>query len=103
DETCNRRATLLKSVAMVMCCSPVCEKQALFALVQSYKENNMEENLIKKARASCVRFCCEDDTHADTHTHKRTHTRHTGTHTCINGGDTGHTHTHTHTHAGRPE
>lgn len=29
-------------------CSPVCEKQALFALFQSYKENNIEEQLIKK-------------------------------------------------------
>ncbi|KAG5269701.1 hypothetical protein AALO_G00205070 [Alosa alosa] len=48
DETYNRRATLLKSVAMVMCCSPVCEKQALFALLQSYKENSIEERLIKK-------------------------------------------------------
>ncbi|KAL2096545.1 hypothetical protein ACEWY4_008693 [Coilia grayii] len=48
DETSNRRATLLKSVAMVMCCSPVCEKQALFALVQSCKENSIQERLIKK-------------------------------------------------------
>lgn len=31
-----------------MCCSPVCEKQALFALFQSYKENNVEEKLILK-------------------------------------------------------
>lgn len=48
DETFNRRATLLKSLSMVMCCSPVYEKQALFALFQSYKENSIEENLIKK-------------------------------------------------------
>ncbi|XP_053342610.1 serine-protein kinase ATM isoform X1 [Clarias gariepinus] len=52
DETFNRRATLLKSLSMVMCCSPVCEKQALFALFQSYKENNIEETLIKKVLAS---------------------------------------------------
>ncbi|XP_034170693.2 serine-protein kinase ATM [Pangasianodon hypophthalmus] len=52
DETFNRRATLLKSLSMVMCCSPVCEKQALFALFQSYKENSIEENLIKKVLAS---------------------------------------------------
>lgn len=32
----------------MLCCSPVCEKQALFALFQSYKENNIEEQLIKK-------------------------------------------------------
>lgn len=50
DETFNRRATLLKSLSMVMCCSPVCEKQALFALIQSYKENSIEENLIKKVQ-----------------------------------------------------
>ncbi|XP_051534451.1 serine-protein kinase ATM isoform X2 [Myxocyprinus asiaticus] len=48
DEMFNRRATLLKSVSMVMSCSPVCEKQALFALLQSYKENNIDEQLIKK-------------------------------------------------------
>uniref|UniRef100_A0AAR2JN69 non-specific serine/threonine protein kinase n=1 Tax=Pygocentrus nattereri TaxID=42514 RepID=A0AAR2JN69_PYGNA len=46
DETFNRRATLLKSLSVVMCCSPVCEKQALFALLQSY--NSIEEQLIKK-------------------------------------------------------
>ena len=33
---------------MVLRCSPVCEKQALFALFQSYKENHVEERLIKK-------------------------------------------------------
>ncbi|KAK3513535.1 hypothetical protein QTP70_016470, partial [Hemibagrus guttatus] len=52
DETFNRRATLLKSLSVVMCCSPVCEKQALFALFQSYKENSIAENLIKKVLAS---------------------------------------------------
>lgn len=36
---------------MVLCCSPVCEKQALFALFQSYKENSIEEQLIKKVHA----------------------------------------------------
>ncbi|XP_076138976.1 serine-protein kinase ATM [Alosa pseudoharengus] len=55
DENYNRRATLLKSVAMVMCCSPVCEKQALFALLQSYKENSIEERLIKKVLNSVSR------------------------------------------------
>ncbi|XP_030632937.1 serine-protein kinase ATM isoform X2 [Chanos chanos] len=55
DETFNRRATLLKSVSMVMCCSPVCEKQALFALFQSYKENSIEEKLIKKVLCSVSR------------------------------------------------
>lgn len=37
---------------MVLCCSPVCEKQALFALFQSYKENDVEEQLIKKVPTS---------------------------------------------------
>lgn len=44
----NRKATLLKSLSVVLCCSPVCEKQSLFALFQSYKENDIEEQLIKK-------------------------------------------------------
>lgn len=48
DESFNRKAALLKSLSVVLCCSPVCEKQALFALFQSYKENNIEEQLIKK-------------------------------------------------------
>ncbi|KAK6296641.1 hypothetical protein J4Q44_G00327830 [Coregonus suidteri] len=48
DETFNRKATLLKNVSVVLCCSPVCEKQSLFTLFQSYKENNIEEPLIKK-------------------------------------------------------
>lgn len=38
-----------------MCCSPVCEKQALFALFQSYKENNVEEKLILKVPAAGAR------------------------------------------------
>lgn len=48
DEAFNRKATLLRSLSVVLCCSPVCEKQCLFALFQSYKENNVEEELIKK-------------------------------------------------------
>lgn len=48
DEIFNRKATLLKSLSVVLCCSPVCEKQSLFALFQSYKENDIEEQLIKK-------------------------------------------------------
>uniref|UniRef100_A0A8B9JDB5 ATM serine/threonine kinase n=1 Tax=Astyanax mexicanus TaxID=7994 RepID=A0A8B9JDB5_ASTMX len=55
DESFNRRATLLKSLSVVMCCSPVCEKQALFALFQSYKENGIEEQLIKKVLGSVSR------------------------------------------------
>ncbi|XP_051934283.1 serine-protein kinase ATM [Hippocampus zosterae] len=52
DEIFNRKATLLKSLSVVLCCSPVCEKQTLFALFQSYKENNIEEHLIKKMLCS---------------------------------------------------
>ncbi|CAB1347999.1 unnamed protein product [Coregonus sp. 'balchen'] len=55
DEMFNRKATLLKSVSVVLCCSPVCEKQSLFALFQSYKENNIEEPLIKKVLGSVSR------------------------------------------------
>uniref|UniRef100_A0A3B5B9P8 non-specific serine/threonine protein kinase n=1 Tax=Stegastes partitus TaxID=144197 RepID=A0A3B5B9P8_9TELE len=55
DETFNRKAALLKSLSVVLCCSPVCEKQSLFALFQSYKENNIEEQLIKKMLCSVSR------------------------------------------------
>ncbi|XP_076001414.1 serine-protein kinase ATM isoform X2 [Genypterus blacodes] len=55
DETFNRKATLLKSLSVVLCCSPVCEKQSLFALFQSYKENDIEEQLIKKMLCSVSR------------------------------------------------
>ncbi|XP_060928737.1 serine-protein kinase ATM isoform X1 [Limanda limanda] len=55
DEAFNRKATLLKSLSGVLCCSPVCEKQCLFALFQSYKENNIEEQLIKKMLCSVSR------------------------------------------------
>ncbi|XP_077397669.1 serine-protein kinase ATM isoform X3 [Festucalex cinctus] len=55
DEIFNRKATLLKSLSVVLCCSPVCEKQTLFALFQSYKENNIEEHLIKKMLCSVSR------------------------------------------------
>ncbi|XP_074841015.1 serine-protein kinase ATM isoform X2 [Carettochelys insculpta] len=48
DEQCNRRAVLLMVITMVLCCSPVCEKQALFAICQSVKENGLEPHLIKK-------------------------------------------------------
>nr|XP_040032849.1 serine-protein kinase ATM [Gasterosteus aculeatus aculeatus] len=55
DESFNRKATLLKTLSVVLRCSPVCEKQALFALFQSYKENNIEEHLIKKMLGSVSR------------------------------------------------
>ncbi|KAJ8400321.1 hypothetical protein AAFF_G00397040 [Aldrovandia affinis] len=55
DEACNRRATLLKSLSVVLCCSPVCEKQALFALLQSHRENAINEQLLMKVLKSISR------------------------------------------------
>ncbi|XP_069496513.1 serine-protein kinase ATM isoform X1 [Ambystoma mexicanum] len=52
DEECNRKATLLMLASMIMCCSPICEKQALFAICQSVKENGLETQLIKKVLQS---------------------------------------------------
>lgn len=52
DEKFNRKTALLKTLSSVLCCSPVCEKQALFALLQSYKENDIEEQLLKKVLCS---------------------------------------------------
>eukprot|EP00071_Canis_lupus_P020251 XP_013968668.1 serine-protein kinase ATM isoform X1 [Canis lupus familiaris] len=48
DEIYNRKSVLLMTVAVILCCSPVCEKQALFALCKSVKENGLEPHLIKK-------------------------------------------------------
>ncbi|XP_051881916.1 serine-protein kinase ATM isoform X7 [Pristis pectinata] len=48
DEKSNRRATLLIVISLVMCCSPICEKQALFAICQSLKENKLDPTLVKK-------------------------------------------------------
>ncbi|KAG8508008.1 Serine-protein kinase ATM, partial [Galemys pyrenaicus] len=48
DEMYNRKSLLLMMIAVVLCCSPVCEKQALFALCKSVKENGLEPYLIKK-------------------------------------------------------
>ncbi|GCB70201.1 hypothetical protein scyTo_0010722, partial [Scyliorhinus torazame] len=48
DEKCNRRATLLTVISLIMCCSPICEKQALFAICQSLKENKLDPTLVKK-------------------------------------------------------
>ena len=35
-------------IVVVLYCSPVCEKQALFALCKSVKENGLEPHLVKK-------------------------------------------------------
>ncbi|KAM9566085.1 serine-protein kinase ATM [Guaruba guarouba] len=48
DKQCNGKAALLMLITMVLCCSPVCEKQALFAICQSMKENGLEPHLVKK-------------------------------------------------------
>ncbi|XP_060036103.1 serine-protein kinase ATM isoform X1 [Erinaceus europaeus] len=48
DESYNRKSVLLMMVAVVLSCSPVCEKQALFALCKSVKVNGLEPHLIKK-------------------------------------------------------
>ncbi|XP_055963591.1 serine-protein kinase ATM isoform X1 [Sorex fumeus] len=48
DEIYNRKSVLLMMIAVVLHCSPVCEKQALFALCKSVKENGLEPHLIKK-------------------------------------------------------
>ncbi|KAJ3590644.1 hypothetical protein NHX12_008594, partial [Muraenolepis orangiensis] len=55
DEAVNRRASLLRCVSVVLRCSPVCEKQSLFALFQSHKENDIEEQLIKKVLSGVSR------------------------------------------------
>ncbi|NXP37747.1 ATM kinase, partial [Leiothrix lutea] len=49
DKQGNGKAVLLMLITMVLCCSPVCEKQALFAICQSVKENGLEPHLVKKA------------------------------------------------------
>ncbi|XP_072467284.1 serine-protein kinase ATM isoform X5 [Notamacropus eugenii] len=48
DEPYNRKAALLMTVSMILYCSPMCEKQALFAICQSVKENGLETQLVKK-------------------------------------------------------
>uniref|UniRef100_A0A8C3TZS2 non-specific serine/threonine protein kinase n=1 Tax=Catharus ustulatus TaxID=91951 RepID=A0A8C3TZS2_CATUS len=48
DKQSNGKAVLLMLITMVLCCSPVCEKQALFAICQSVKENGLEPHLVKK-------------------------------------------------------
>ncbi|XP_042538698.1 serine-protein kinase ATM [Dipodomys spectabilis] len=48
DEIYNRKSVLLMMIAVVLYCSPICEKQALFALCKSMKENGLEPHLVKK-------------------------------------------------------
>ncbi|XP_010143177.1 PREDICTED: serine-protein kinase ATM [Buceros rhinoceros silvestris] len=48
DKQSNGKAGLLMLITIVLCCSPVCEKQALFAICRSVKENGLEPHLVKK-------------------------------------------------------
>ncbi|EHB14073.1 Serine-protein kinase ATM [Heterocephalus glaber] len=48
DETYNRKSVFLMMIAVVLYCSPICEKQALFALCKSVKENGLDSHLVKK-------------------------------------------------------
>ncbi|XP_075707708.1 serine-protein kinase ATM [Rhinoderma darwinii] len=48
DEKYNRNSTLLMLVSVILFSSPVCEKQALFAICQSVKENNLDPQHIRK-------------------------------------------------------
>ncbi|XP_063807673.1 serine-protein kinase ATM isoform X2 [Pseudophryne corroboree] len=48
DERLNRNSTLLMLVSVVLLSSPVCEKQALFAICQSVKENGLDPQHIRK-------------------------------------------------------
>uniref|UniRef100_A0A2K6FTV4 non-specific serine/threonine protein kinase n=1 Tax=Propithecus coquereli TaxID=379532 RepID=A0A2K6FTV4_PROCO len=48
DEIYNRKSVLLMLIAVILHCSPICEKPALFALCKSVKENGLEPHLVKK-------------------------------------------------------
>ncbi|XP_054829190.1 serine-protein kinase ATM [Eublepharis macularius] len=48
DEDYNRKSVLLMLIATILCCSPVCEKQALFAMFQCVKENGLDPLLVRK-------------------------------------------------------
>ncbi|KAG8452945.1 hypothetical protein GDO86_004664 [Hymenochirus boettgeri] len=48
DEQYNKRSTLLMLISIIIRYSPVCEKQALFAVFQSVKENGLDPQLIRK-------------------------------------------------------
>ncbi|CAI5773239.1 serine-protein kinase ATM isoform X1 [Podarcis lilfordi] len=48
DEEYNRKSVLLMLITMILRCSPVCEKQALFAVFQCVKENGLEPHLVRK-------------------------------------------------------
>uniref|UniRef100_A0A6J0UF85 non-specific serine/threonine protein kinase n=1 Tax=Pogona vitticeps TaxID=103695 RepID=A0A6J0UF85_9SAUR len=55
DEEYNKRSVLLVLLSIILCCSPVCEKQALFAIFQCVKQNGLEPQLVSKilGKISC--------------------------------------------------
>ncbi|KAM5180001.1 serine-protein kinase ATM [Mantella aurantiaca] len=48
DEKYNRNSTLLMMVSVILLSSPVCEKQALFAICQSVKKNGLDSTFVRK-------------------------------------------------------
>ncbi|XP_042315979.1 serine-protein kinase ATM isoform X2 [Sceloporus undulatus] len=48
DEEHNRKIVLLMLLTVILRCSPVCEKRALFAIFQCVKENGLEPQLVRK-------------------------------------------------------
>nr|DBA32689.1 TPA: hypothetical protein GDO54_000462 [Pyxicephalus adspersus] len=56
DEKCNRKSTLLMLVSVILLSSPVCEKQALFAICQSVKENGLDPVLVLEKVSSTLGY-----------------------------------------------
>ncbi|XP_013917836.1 PREDICTED: serine-protein kinase ATM [Thamnophis sirtalis] len=48
DDEHNRKTVLLMLITMILYSSPVCEKQALFAIFQCIKENGLDPQLVRK-------------------------------------------------------
>ncbi|ETE61104.1 Serine-protein kinase ATM, partial [Ophiophagus hannah] len=48
DEEHNRKTVLLMLITMILYSSPVCEKQALFAIFQCIKKNGLDPQLVRK-------------------------------------------------------
>ncbi|XP_034265463.1 LOW QUALITY PROTEIN: serine-protein kinase ATM [Pantherophis guttatus] len=48
DEEHNRKTVLLMLITMILYSSPVCEKQALFAIFQCIKQNGLDPQLVRK-------------------------------------------------------
>ena len=56
EEGVNRTASLLSVLASVSRCSPVCEKKALFALVQAIRLNGIEITQMMKVCINSVKL-----------------------------------------------